>query len=253
VTDTTVPSSAPVRPRQHDGGPVFDSLAGLFDRFTAVWDAIDGRFTDWLTAHLPAGGQSAVDLGCGAGRHTVLLAERYPRVLAVDIAEEMLHIARTTRSAAGVDYERRGALDVDPGTDGRFDVVLSVHTLHHVGRPEVVLPHVRSLVAPGGVAVLADIIDPGGWTDPEFHLDRAFADARLIYQLTGSPEDAASILRLLLHPDWLAMTGTDIPLTRDQFHQQYEQVFSGAQFADDLNPIMCGAVWHAPTADPTVP
>jgi len=250
VTDTTpAPSETPLPPAQDDRPP-FESLADLFERFTSTWDEADGRFTDWLTAHLPTGGQTAVDLGCGAGRHTILLAERYPRVLAVDIADRMLRIARNIRPAPGVDYQRRSVLDVTPETDGRFDVVLSVHTLHHVGHPALVLPHVRSLVAPGGTAILADIIDPGGWTEPQFHIDRAFANARLIYQLTDRADDAASMLRLLLHPHWLAMTTTDIPLTGEQFQQHYSRVFPGVQFNDDLNPIMRGAVWRAPDQGP---
>jgi len=52
-----------------------------------------------LAANLPRHGQTALDLGCGAGRHTVLLAERYRQVLAVDIADRMLHIARGMRPA----------------------------------------------------------------------------------------------------------------------------------------------------------
>jgi len=44
------------------------------------------------------------------------------------------------------------------------------------------------------------------------------------------------------------MTASDIPLTRAEFRHRYSQTFPGVEFTDDLNPIMCGAVWHAPTA-----
>jgi hypothetical protein len=104
------------------------------------------------------------------------------------------------------------------------------------------------LVPPGGTAVLADVVDPGGWSTPQFHLDRAFADARLIYQLGGDADDAAGMLRLLLHPEWLDMTSADIPLSRPEFHHHYRQAFPGVELTDDLNPLMCGAVWRAPTA-----
>jgi len=173
------------------------------------------------------------------------LAERCERVLAVDVAEGMLRVARSTRPAPNIDYQRRGVLDVTREVDGRFDVVLSVHTVHHAGDPRVVLPHVRSLVAPGGIAILADIVNPGRWSDPAFHVERAFETARQLYQLGGDAEDAADVLRLLLHPDWLAMTATDTPLTREEFHRHCSRVFPGVEFAD-LGPLMCGSVWHAP-------
>src|ERR671913_58513 len=142
--------------------PYFDSFSELFDRFTRIWDGISTDFDDWLRAVLPARARTAVDLGCGAGRHSPLLADRADRVLAVDVSDRMLAVARAERAWPGLDYQHRGVLDVSPA-EGPFDAVLSVHALHHVGDPAVVLPHVRSLAAPGGTVVVADIVDPGGW------------------------------------------------------------------------------------------
>lgn len=232
--------------------PYFDAFPDLFDRFTRIWDGISASFDDWVLAALPDRAGTAVDLGCGAGRHTVLLADRAASVLAVDVSDRILDVARAERPRSTIRYERRGVLDVRPG-EGPFDVVLSVHTLHHVGAAAVVLPHVRSLVAPGGTVVVADIVDPGGWPTPEFHQERAWNDARLVHRLTGDPAAAADVLRLLLHPRWLELAGSDTPLTREEFHEAYGAVFPGATFADDLNPLMCGMVWSAPPASPRAP
>jgi SAM-dependent methyltransferase len=225
--------------------PYFDSFSELFDRFTRIWDGISAEFDNWVLAALPARVRTAVDLGAGAGRHSVLLAERANRVLAVDVSDRMLAVARARRALPCIDYQRRGVLDVSPD-EGPFDVVLSVHTLHHVGDPAVVLPHVRSLVAPGGTLVVADIVDPGGWRTREFHLDRAFADARVVHQLTGDSDAAADVLRLLLHPRWLQLAAADTPLSREVFHQTYAAVLPGAVFNDQLHPLMCGVVWKSP-------
>jgi SAM-dependent methyltransferase len=241
------PSPAPPSPAPTGGGPAaFDAVADLFDRFTAIWEGVDTTFRDWLTVSLPERGSSAVDLGCGAGRHTVLLADRFERVLAVDAAESMLQLARRDRARPNICYRQADVLAVGPPPAGPFDVVLSVHTLHHVGDPEVVLPHVRSLVAPGGTAILADIVDPGGWTEPGFHLDRAFADARAAYRLTGDRQAAITVLGLLLHPQWLATAAADTPLARTQFHRRYTAAFPGVTITDNLHPLMAGAVWHNP-------
>src|SRR6185312_7559351 len=152
---------------------------------TRIWDGISSSFDDWILAHLPRRVASAVDLGCGAGRHSILLADHAEAVLAV----------------------------------------------HHVGDPGIVLPHVRSLLAPGGRLIVADIIDPGGWPTHEFHLDRAFTDARVVYELTGNGEAAADTLRLLLHPRWLQLAQHDTPLSRVAFQAAYERAFPGAEFA----------------------
>lgn len=228
-----------------DARKPFDVFPDLFDQFTGLWDGLDSTFADWLSASLPdvLTGR-AVDLGCGAGRHTLLLADRCDEVLAVDTADGMLEIARRDRLRPGISYERRDVLAVDPQVVGQFDVVLSVHTLHHVGAPDLVLPRVRSLVTPGGVAVLADIVDPGGWATRDFHVERAFSEARAVYGLTGDRHAALTVLGLLLHPRWLAMAAADTPLTREQFHDAYTAEFPGVVITDDLHPLMARAVWH---------
>ena len=97
--------------------PYFDAFSELFDRFTRIWDGISADFDDWIASALPVRVRTAVDLGCGAGRHSVLLAGRADRVLAVDVAGRMLAVARDQRARPNVDYQRRGQSD---GTDGRL-------------------------------------------------------------------------------------------------------------------------------------
>jgi SAM-dependent methyltransferase len=232
------------------GGP---DLAGYYDdfseryvRFNQLRDRLIPATAEWLRTHLPGGGR-AVDLGCGEGRHTVRLAERYRRVLAVDISPRMLDLARARHDWPTIRYERRGVLDVTPEQDGVFDAVLSVNVLHHVGPLDWVLPHVRRLLVPGGHLVVVDIVNPGGWGDRDWHVEQGFAGARAFYRLAGDdPEVAADALRLLLHPRWLDLMTVDIPPTREQFHRHAAATFPGAVFNDDLHPVMCAVAWRAP-------
>jgi 2-polyprenyl-3-methyl-5-hydroxy-6-metoxy-1,4-benzoquinol methylase len=247
VTSPTqsTPTAAPAEDDDRQAQQPFDVFPDLFDQYTGMWDGIDSAFRDWLVASLPgAPGGRAVELGCGAGRHTLLLADRSSEVLAVDVADGMLEIARRDRSRPNITYERRDVLAVVPELSGRYDAVVSIHTLHHVGEPDLVLPRVRSLVAPGGVAVMADIVDPGGWTTRDFHTERAFTEARAAYGLTRDRQAALTVMGLLLHPRWLAMAAVDTPLTREQFHDAYTTEFPGVVINDELHPLMAGAVWH---------
>jgi SAM-dependent methyltransferase len=244
---TPATDHAPVRAAAA-AAPYFDTFAADYDRFTALWNRLDPTFTTWLTDQLatpPRTHGSALDLGCGAGRYAAILARHSDHVLAVDTSERMLDIARRDRPAPNITYQQRDALTLTPERDGVFDVVFSTYSIHHFGPPEHVLPHLRSLISPGGTAILADITDPGDWNTPTFHTDRAFTDARIAYQLSGERHAATTVLDLLLHPTWLTMTASATPLTRDQFHAHYSHAFPGAVITEGLQPLLTAAVWHA--------
>jgi len=111
----------------------------------------------------------------------------------------------------------------------------------------VVLPHLRSLTKPGGHLVLVDITDPGDWRSLDWHIHEAFADAEESYRSRSRDSDvAADVVRLRLHPAWLEHVTTNIPLTTDQLHQQYEAVFPGVEFAA-LHMEVTAAHWRAPS------
>jgi 2-polyprenyl-3-methyl-5-hydroxy-6-metoxy-1,4-benzoquinol methylase len=135
----------------------FDHLPAVFDRFAEL---VGGPLKDYLSERLPVHGGRAVDLGGGTGQHASLLSRVFDEVLAVDVSQPMLQFAQRHRSAPNIDYQQRDLLDVTPGRDGRFDFVLSTHTLHHVPDLTFTLEQIRSLVRPGGRAVLIDNVDP---------------------------------------------------------------------------------------------
>jgi SAM-dependent methyltransferase len=228
--------------------PLFNGIAGLYQRYAEITDE---TYRPYVERALPASGARAVDLGCGTGRFTGLLADRCDHVLAVDIADRQLDIARAQHSRPNVEYRLGSLLDVSADTDGPFDLVFSVNTLFHLFAkhdPDRVLRHVRSLVAPGGCAVVVDIISAG----PQFMLYLRWTGlrdaARTLVRRRSLP-DAWSVLRLRQHPVWMQHARANQPLTRPDFHHSYSTVFPGAQFTDDISPIVCAIHWHN-TASP---
>jgi len=231
-------------------GALFDPLAGLYERYAEI---TDGIFRPWLTEAVaaagPAGPQSrALDLGCGSGRFEDLLADRFGSVLAVDVSAPELEIARRKHNWDNVSYRQRSMLDVTPDTDGRFDLVFSVNAIFHLRDHETVLPHVRDLVAPGGWAVLVDIVSPPGRRarTPLMHRWYGVADAARTLVRRRSAGDAWLVLRLRQHRVWMQHTATNRPLTRPQFHELYGAVFEGAEFTDSIDPFVCGLRWQKP-------
>ena len=120
-----------------------------------------GRATvAWLNKHRPDWRPRRIlDLGCGIGANTLVLAQAFPdaQIVAVDAGAPMLRYAAARTAALGgganirfvqADAERL-ALDEEP-----FDLVLTLMVLHETSRPG--LQHIFATsfqqLAPGGLA-----------------------------------------------------------------------------------------------------
>lgn len=96
----------------------------------------------------------AIDLGCGAGNHSVWLASRGFDVTGVDLADAAIELARARAAEAGVSCAFQVA-DLIAGVDGLggdYDFAFEWEVLHHVlpADRERYLANVASLLAPGG-------------------------------------------------------------------------------------------------------
>ncbi len=92
------------------------------------------------------------EFGCGTGSTAILHAPHVKRILATDVAENMLAVGRERAAEAGVTnvtFERTDIEGFDP--QGRqFDVVLGLNIIHLCRDPLSVMKKVRSLLKPGG-------------------------------------------------------------------------------------------------------
>jgi ubiquinone/menaquinone biosynthesis C-methylase UbiE len=110
-------------------------------RARRLWSTAEGR-ADWLDpdpdvrALLPElkarGARTALDLGCGVGRHSLFLVEHGLAVEAIDGSAAGLAVMRETARARGVSLGlRQGTADALPFDDGSFDFVLSWNVIYH--------------------------------------------------------------------------------------------------------------------------
>jgi len=108
-----------------------------------------------LEAELGSGGRaSALELGCGPGTWTGLLAERAESVLAVDISDGMLKQAAQACSPLPQVELRQGDISsFDPGFR-KFDLILSVRVLEYVPGWRHVVGNLGQWLNPGGRAVV---------------------------------------------------------------------------------------------------
>jgi SAM-dependent methyltransferase len=115
-------------------------LEGLFERLGAD----------------PRGG-TCVEVGCGPGRMTGALAERFDRVIALDVSPAMLEQARANVTAANVRFQPVSGERLDGVDDGVADVLVCYLVLQHLPGAEVVrsyLGEFARVLAPDGEAYM---------------------------------------------------------------------------------------------------
>lgn len=85
------------------------------DQGAVFWDAEPaltvGIHLALFEPHLVAAGLPVVDLGCGNGTQTRFLADRYPRVLGVDLSAAALRHARSADPAGQVEFRQVDAAE----------------------------------------------------------------------------------------------------------------------------------------------
>ena len=121
-------------------------------------------FADFARSGAAGAGTSALDVGCGTGALTRVLADRLGAgaVAAVDPSASFVAAAR--ERLPGVDV-RRAVAEQLPFDDGRFDLVLAQLVVHFRADPVAGLREMARVARPGGV-VAATVWDHGGGQGP---------------------------------------------------------------------------------------
>ena len=104
-------------------------------------------------------GKRAVDVGCGGGLLAEALAREGAQVLGVDMAADVLAVARAhaQQSGVSVDYRQIAAEPLAAEQPGRYDLVCCLEMLEHVPDPASVVAACARLVRPGGDVVFSTI------------------------------------------------------------------------------------------------
>ncbi|MFB6123835.1 MAG: class I SAM-dependent methyltransferase [Haloferacaceae archaeon] len=164
----------------------YDRIASHFSKTREhPWPEVESFLDD-------ASAAAAVDVGCGNGRHTELLAGCATRAVGVDVSRGLLDEARDRASNRGFDADFvQGDASALPVREDRFDLALYVATLHHLRPRErrirslnelarALTPEGRALVSVWSVAhdrfdategfdTTVDWTLPGGRTVPRYY------------------------------------------------------------------------------------
>lgn len=179
---------------------------------------ISNLVTNWISAldgvqeKLEAGG-TVVDLGCGHGSSSVLMAETFPnsKIYGYDIHGPSIDDARRKATAVGVDniaFDQADASSIP--SNGGYDFACIFDALHDMGDPVGVARHVRDSLAPGGTLMVVEPL-AGDKTEDNLHaLGGVFYAASTLICLPNSrSQDVALCLGAQAGPKRLMSVLTD--------------------------------------------
>ncbi|CAB4891513.1 unannotated protein [freshwater metagenome] len=145
-------------------------LAGR-DRLRVLGRALQPTTTAFLERVGVATGAACLDVGCGGGDVSLLLAEAVGpsgRVVGLDLDAEKMALASAEAKAAQIHHiEYRVGTVQDLDDRGTYDVVYSRFLLTHLPDPAGALRNMVSAARPGGVVTIEDIDFGGSFCYPD--------------------------------------------------------------------------------------
>jgi SAM-dependent methyltransferase len=183
-------------------------------RDTAVW------MLDRVADELP-GRDLALEIGCGIGRLLIPMAQRFSRVVGVDVAPTMLEKLRANCDRFGIGNAETMLVDEPWDRRGEADLVYSWLVMQHIADSGLIESTVRRLAGvlkTGGVALLQfDTRRPS----PAYRLRNALPDA-----LLPRPWHKG-IRRIRRNPAWLAtlFDAVELDVVRELGLRTQEHVF----------------------------
>ena len=190
-----------------------------------------------LLTHVPANARHAIDVGCGDGVITRVLATRGMRVVGLDVSPRMTALARArTDPGLRIQYRHDDVMTADL-PERTFDVVVSVAVAHHLAL-DVIVPRLVRLVAPGGTLLLQDVMNRRGLSRVPINVAAMFS--RQVRRLT-----APSRITSRVAAAYLTHGAGEVYLDASAVASVYAALLPGARVYHHLE-WRYSVVWRAP-------
>ena len=108
-----------------------------------------------LLKQIPENAELCLDIGCGKGELSFLIAQKAGKVIAVDIAEKMIEQAKKRFPKENIEYVCKNVLNIDFDDDS-LDLIISTATAHHLPY-EWLLEFSKKKLRKGGKLILLDL------------------------------------------------------------------------------------------------
>jgi ubiquinone/menaquinone biosynthesis C-methylase UbiE len=166
-----------------------ESIQSDFDRIALLaeenWNH-NAQYHRRLINQIPERCRNILEIGCGTGEFSRLLASRAERVLALDLSPQMIRLAReSSKLYPNIDFVE-GDVMTSQLPDNQFDCIASLTTFHHLPMTDILKKTKRAL-KPGGVFVCLDLYQRSNFNDFVFASAAFPASLFLTLIKTGKP------------------------------------------------------------------
>jgi 2-polyprenyl-3-methyl-5-hydroxy-6-metoxy-1,4-benzoquinol methylase len=112
------------------------------------------HITRYLSATNIVRDKDILDIACGSGYGSQLLAKAAKKVYGVDVSEQSIDYARQNFASNNIEYKVGNAVDI-PMADGSVDAVVSFETIEHVKNYRKFLDETRRVLRNGGLFIVS--------------------------------------------------------------------------------------------------
>jgi len=133
----------------------------------------------YLIARELAGGKVVLDIACGEGYGSAMLAGVSSRVIGVDISEEAVAHARSKYANENLEFFE-GRADEIPLPEGSVDLVVSFETIEHHDKHAEMIAEIHRVLRPEGLLIISspdkrEYSDVPGYSNP-FHVKELYLE-----------------------------------------------------------------------------
>ena len=163
-----------------------------------------------------------VDLGCGPGHLTAVMARRWPdaQVVGIDDSAEMLERAASqfpSQQWPSISWQHAEIATWAPAHS--VSIVFSNAALHWLGNHQVLIPHLMTLISAGGVLAVQM---PDNWDQPSHRLISRLVDEPRWRSRTAPAFLGHPVAEPAEYRSWLRPMAAEIDLWRTTYHHILE-------------------------------
>ncbi|HSK74553.1 MAG TPA: class I SAM-dependent methyltransferase [Pyrinomonadaceae bacterium] len=205
--------------------PSLESIQSDFDRIALLTDETwnhNSHYHKFLIEQLPKQCRQILEIGCGTGKFSRLLAEHAEKVLAIDLSPQMIRLAQErSKFYPNIDFVADDVMTYQL-PDNQFDCIATLTTLHHLPT-ELILRKIRNALKPDGVFVCLDLYQRSNLTDLLYDSAAFPANFFLTLIKTGKPRPSRELRKA-----YAEHGKTDTYLTLPQVEEICGEILPGA-------------------------
>ncbi len=171
------------------------SIQSDFDRIALLagetWNH-NAQYHKFLMNRNPERSRNVLEIGCGTGEYSRLLAGRAERVLAIDLSPQMIRLANArSKLYPNIDFIEGDVMEYQL-PDNQFDCIATLATIHHLPI-ETTLRKIRKALKPGGTFICLDLYQRFNLKDLLFDSVAYPANLFLTLIKTGKPKPSRGV------------------------------------------------------------